>query len=92
MIHAYEFILSQKIPMLHEYLTLALYKKLSPLINDLDKRLSEHGEMYGQYRVTSSGGYHGLLFYLKSLDLDIRCGYSLGTVCGYGRDNGDMYY
>lgn len=91
MIHAYEHMLEQKHHMLNEYLLLALYKKLSPLIPDLDKRLAEHGEMYSQYRVRSLGGYHGLLFYLKSLDLDIRCDYKLGTVCGYGRDTGDMW-
>lgn len=92
MIHAYEFILKQKYPILYEYLILAMYKKLLPIISNLDKRLSEHGEMYGQYCVTSSGGYHGLLFYLKSLDLDIRCSFDLGTVCGYGRNTGEMWY
>lgn len=92
MIHAYEFILSQHEPILQEYLLLALYKKLLPSIPDLDKRLVEHSEIYGQHCVSSIGGNHGLLFYLKSLDLDIRCGYSLGTVCGYGRDSGKMFY
>lgn len=92
MIHAYEFILKQRRPMLEEYLLLALYRKLSPLVPDLDNRLAQHGELYGQDCVSASGGYHGLLFYLKSLDLDIRCNYEPGTVCGYGRDTGDMWY
>lgn len=92
MIHAYEAILEQHESILCEYLLLALYKKLLPTIPDLDERLVKHSEIYGQRCVSSSGGYHGLLFYLKSLDLDIRCGYDLGTVCGYGRDTGDMWY
>ena len=32
-----------------------------------------------------AGGLHDVLFLLKSFDLDIRKGYDLGTVFGYGR-------
>lgn len=92
MIHAYEFILESKLPVIRDILLLRLYLKLKPIINDLDKRISEHAELYGQSRVTASGGKHDLVFFLKSLDLDIRCDYPLGTVCGYGRDTGEMFY
>lgn len=93
MIHAYEQILEDTyLKILAENLLLRLYNKLKTQIEDLDSRINEHSEIYGQSRVANSGGEHGLLFYLKSLDLDIRCGFPLGTVCGYGRDTGEMWY
>ena len=36
--------------------------------------------------ITNAGGSHDVLFFLKSLDLDLKLGFKLGTVCGYGRD------
>lgn len=93
MIHAHENILdSTHYSVLRENLLIALYKKLSPRISDLEQRIAEHSEIYSQTKVMSSGGKHDLLFFLKSLDLDIRCHYPLGTVCGYGRYTGDMWY
>lgn len=93
MIHAYEDItLDTILPGAGEYLLLRLYKKLNPLINDLDDRISQHMEVYSQTRINSIGGKHGLLFLLKSFDLDLRCGYELGTVCGYGRNTDDFYW
>lgn len=93
MIHAYENILdSVGYSVLRENLLIALYRKLLPKISDLEQRIADHSELYSQTNVMNSGGKHDLLFFLKSLDLDIRCGYDLGTVCGYGRDTGDMWY
>lgn len=92
MLHAYEAMLNDQNPILRENLLIALYRKLTPKIPDLPNRIQQHSELYGQQCVTSFGGSHGLLFFLKSLDLDIRLGYSLGTVCGYGRDTGEMFY
>lgn len=92
MIHAYEHILHDEHFTLNELMLLYFYNKLKPLIPDLDTLIEEHAELYGQHCISSTGGSHGILFYLKSLDLDMRCGYKLGTVCGYGRDTGDMWY
>ena len=93
MIHAHENILDNThYSVLRENLLIALYKKLSSQIADLEQRIIEHSEIYGQSKVVRSGGEHDLLFLLKSLDLDIRCQYPLGTVCGYGRDTGEMWY
>lgn len=92
MIHAYELTLQTEHSVLNELLLLALYKKLKPQISNLDSLIREHAELYGQHCISSSGGTHGILFYLKSLDLDLRCEYKLGTVCGYGRDTGEMWY
>lgn len=93
MIHAYENILDNTCySVLRENLLIALYRKLSTRIADLDQRVAAHSELYSQMKVMNSGGKHDLLFFLKSLDLDIRCNYPLGTVCGYGRDTGEMWY
>ncbi len=87
LIHFYEHQLEEKVdPVIRELLTIELYNKLSPQIPDLRKRLLDHCELYSYVETFKSGGQHGVLFFLKSLDLDIRCGFPLGTVCGYGRD------
>lgn len=93
MIHVHENILdSTCYSVLRENLLIALYRKLLPQVIDLEQRIAAHSELCSQMNVLNTGGKHDLLFFLKSLDLDIRCGYKLGTVCGYGRDTGDMWY
>jgi hypothetical protein len=88
MIHAYEVILFEN-PLgriLRDILFVNLYNSLKPKIKNLDTLITTHGHIYNQGKITREGGYHGILFYLKSLDLDLRLGLKLGTVCGYGRD------
>ena len=92
MIHAYEYILVNENPVLCELMLIMLYNKLKPSIPNLDELIKDHTELYGQHCIAATGGQHGILFYLKSLDLDLRCGYNLGKVCGYGRENGEMWY
>lgn len=87
LIHYYEYQLEMHFPFIRELLILELYNKLLPLIADLRERIFKHCEMYSHLDTFYGNGAHGVLFFLKSLDLDIRCGYPLGTVCGYGRDN-----
>jgi hypothetical protein len=95
MIHAYEHMFLQNDGysawrlILRDILTFCLYNSLKPKINDLDRRILEHSHIIRQERITVEGGLHGILFYLKSLDLDLRLGLKLGTVCGYGRDTGE---
>jgi len=50
---------------------------------DLDKLIEKFGHFYPQEGIIARGGNHDILFYLKSLDLDLRLGYELGTVCDY---------
>lgn len=73
-------------PLIRELLVVELYNKLLPQVGDLRERIFNHCELYSYEKTFKEGGEHGVLFFLKSLDLDIRCGYPLGTVCGYGRD------
>ena len=67
-----------------------LYNALKPKLEqdgiDLNKLISNHSHVAERQRITALGGQHDILFYLKSLDLDIKMGYELGTVCGYGRN------
>jgi hypothetical protein len=90
MIHAYErmLLLDNSISgqIFRDTLTLCLYNSLKPKINDLDIRILDHSHVSRQWRLNNTGGFHGILFFLKSLDLDIRLGVKLGTVCGYGRE------
>jgi hypothetical protein len=88
MIHAYEGILLGN-PLgriLRDILFVSLYNSLKPRIENLDDLIKTHGHIYEQEDIATKGGIHGILFYLKSLDLDLRLNLKLGTVCGYGRD------
>jgi hypothetical protein len=71
-----------------EVLFLCMYKALRKKIKRLDQRIRNHGHFAAQ-AIFDGEGEHGLLFYLKSLDLDLRLGLRLGTVCGYGNDTGE---
>ena len=89
MIHMHEHAL-QKVPRYyHEIILLALYNDLKPQIEDegfdLDRLIFGHSNVAEAQHITQIGGEHGILFYLKSLDLDLKMGYDLGTICGYGR-------
>lgn len=87
LIHFYENQLTEEFePFIRELLVLELYNKLLPTVKDLRERIFKHCELYSYAETFKGNGDHGVLFFLKSLDLDIRCGYPLGTVCGYGRD------
>lgn len=86
MIHAHEFKLSRMTPFYRDIVLLCLYNDLAKKIPDLDNRILDHTHVIRGDEITIQGGSHDILFYLKSLDLDIRCGFPLGTVCGYGRD------
>jgi len=86
MIHAYINSMSDYYWTFREILTTCLYKDMSAKIPDLEDRLIANSQLLISQQTMLQGGEHGTLFFLKSLDLDLRCGYKLGTVCGYGRD------
>lgn len=87
MIHAHEYILQNQKPILKEIVLLELYKDLKPkLLNiniDLDTWIFNHANIPHNIDLANAGGEHDLLFFLKSIDLDIRCGFELLTVFGY---------
>ena len=87
MIHAYENIIdSIQLTLIREIIFLHLYNKLKPEIPDLDDKIAGHANILSGMNIYIQGGKHDILFFLKSLDLDLRCGYKLGTVCDYDRD------
>ncbi len=83
MIHAHEHILSLVNPLLKETLIVELYKHLLLKFKDLDCIIYNHANISHNSDLAELGGYHGLLFMLKSLDLDFRCGNDPFTIFGY---------
>ena len=84
MIHMYEFAVNSLPLYWHDAIIMCLYKDLKKKINDLDDRIASQGHIFTSHRLAVYGGTHDILFHLKSLDLDLRMGYPLGTVFGYG--------
>ena len=50
---------------------------------DIDTWIFNHANIPHNDELAVAGGEHDLLFFLKSIDLDIRCGFELLTVFGY---------
>lgn len=90
MIHMHEHAFEKVSRFYRDILFFCLYNDLKPKLEqdgiDLDKLILNHSHVAEGQRITVLGGQHDILFYLKSLDLDIKMGYELGTVCGYGRE------
>lgn len=73
-------------PFIRDALLISLYNDLKCKIVDLDERILKHANIHSGVKIAVDGGNHDILFFLKSLDLDLRKDYQLGTVCGYGRE------
>jgi len=86
MIHAYEDALSVVSNLYRDILFMCLHKQLRSKIDNLDDLVLSHSHIFEAEDTYRRGGSHDILFFLKSLDLDLQLGYPLGTVCGYGRD------
>lgn len=85
LIHLHEFVIHDGPWFFHDALLWCLYRDLRGKIEDLDSKIEEHGHILNETELQVQGGTHDILFLLKSFDLDLRKGYSLGTVFGYGR-------
>lgn len=84
MIHLHEFVLNEIPTYFHDVLLWCLYKDLRDKISNLEERIEAHGHIFNENYIRNQGGTHDILFLLKSYDLDLRKGYPLGTVFGYG--------
>lgn len=84
MIHLHEYVVDESPLFYHDILVWYLYNKLKKEILDLDERINKHIHLGNEQQIQRLGGLHDLLFLLKSFDLDLKKGYSLGTVFGYG--------
>ena len=91
MIHAHEFILERRKPLLKEIVLLELYKDLKPKLSqknlDIDTWIFNHANVPHNEDLADEGGEHDLLFFLKSIDLDLKCGFEFFTVFGYNYYN-----
>jgi len=87
MIHLHEFLINDQPLYMHDMLYWALYQDLKDKIPKLDEIITGHAHLLTGSSLFSEGGLHDILFLLKSFDLDIRMGYPLGTVFGYGRND-----
>ena len=83
MIHLHEYVLNEHPLFYHDTLLWSLYFDLRKKINNLDNVIMEHAYILNEQSIYNRGGLHDVLFLLKSLDLDMRMGYQLGTVFGY---------
>lgn len=88
MIHLYELTINDLPIFYHDILCIALYKDLSSKISDLDTLIIKHANILNQYDLGNVGGIHDVLFYMKSLSLDITMNYPLNTIMGYGYQKG----
>lgn len=85
LIHLHEFVVNDLPLYFHDMVLWSLYKGLSHKIPKLNEIISGHAHLLTGSSIFNQGGLHDILFLLKSFDLDIRQGYPLGTVFGYGR-------
>ena len=83
MIHLHEFVVNEQPMFYHDTLLWALYTDLKSKIYGLDKAMSSCAQIMRGQSIYNKGGVHDILFLLKSMDLDIRMRYQLGTVYGY---------
>ncbi|MCL2008551.1 MAG: hypothetical protein FWG77_10760 [Treponema sp.] len=65
-----------------EILTFCLYKKIKKELKKFDSFLIDHATAIASL-YNPDLWHHGTLFFLKSLDLDIRLNLDIGTVYGY---------
>lgn len=86
MIHLHECVLDKFVPaFFKEIYFLCLYNDLKQKISDLDEKILQCCHVTRSIDTFYRGGNHGVLFALKSFDLDLRTGNDIGTIFGYGR-------
>lgn len=87
MIHFYESAVNEFPLYFHDALLWSLYSDLKGKIPELDAIITDNAHILIESTLYTDGGLHDILFLLKSFDLDIRNGYPLGSVFGYGRED-----
>lgn len=85
LIHLHEAVLEEYLPFACDIVFWALYQDLKSKVKDLDEIISRHLSLLNLRDINREGGKHDLLFFIKSLDLDLRLGKEPGTVFGYGQ-------
>lgn len=83
LIHLFVTLLDEYVPYAHDIVFWALYQGLKTRIDNLDQAITRHLILLNTRDINLEGGKHDLLFFIKSLDMDVRLGTDLGTVFGY---------
>ena len=87
MIHFYERRFDRFPKYFRDMVLVSLYTDLSPKVLEMGEELNalilKALNALNANAIDVTGGDHSILFYLKSLDLDIKMGYPLGTVFTY---------
>ena len=86
MIHLHEFYLSLFPMYYRDAILWCLYTDLRNKISNLDAMIDGSSHILLSRKITAVGGSHDMVFLLKSLDLDLKMGYSPGCVFGYGME------
>ena len=86
MIHIYEYVINSLPCFYRDALYWALYLDLRDKINELDGYITAQAHLLNLTDLYNQGGTHDILFFLKSLDLDMKMGYQFGTVFSYGQE------
>ena len=84
MIHLHEHVIDELPKYFHDVVFWVLYQDLKKRVSGLDDAITQHAHILNEWDIDMRGGSHDILFLLKSFDLDIKQGYPLGTVFGYG--------
>ncbi len=87
LIHVHERLVNAFPIYYHDTLYWALYSDLKKKIPRIDEMITGHAHVLIGQSIEREGGAHGVLFLLKSLDLDIRMGWKLGTVFNFGYED-----
>ncbi|WP_024860068.1 hypothetical protein [Ruminococcus flavefaciens] len=83
MIHLHESVLMTLPIYYHEAVMYCLLTDLSSKISNLNDILEICTHIFSCEQISEEGGLHDMLFLLKSLDIDLRFGWELGTTYGY---------
>lgn len=83
MIHAHEILLSKMSSTLRDSFVIELYKHLKTRISMLDELILFHSYLDNIIKMKEISVEHSLLFFLKSLDLDLKTNKELLTTFGY---------
>ena len=85
MIHFYDWQIDRCFPYpLRDILIIRLYDKLKTQIEKLDLLLMTYAHYDNQHEIIiGKEGDHSVLFYMKSLDLEIRTNVEFGTISGF---------
>lgn len=86
LIHLYEYVLDEYKPIFRDAVFWGIYQNLKKRVTGLDDAISYFLDLLNTEEINKEGGNHDLLFFVKSIDIDVNMKLPLGTVFGYEQD------